>query len=72
MFNVSLATAYLNVSQNYFVSFSKLSSSQMPARDLDAGLLDQRMALEFVRDNAATFGGDGSKITIWGHSGGRF
>ncbi len=35
-----------------------------------AGLLDAVLALEWVRDNAAAFGGDASNVTIFGESGG--
>lgn len=29
------------------------------------GILDQRMALEWLRDNIKAFGGDPEKITLW-------
>lgn len=56
------------VSINYRLSmWGFLQSPEIVAEgSSNAGLLDQRMAFRWLQDNLASFGGDPSKVVIWG------
>jgi para-nitrobenzyl esterase len=67
------------VSTNYRLNvFGFLAHSGLAAEDAgypysgNQALLDQRAALEWVRDNIAAFGGDPGNVTIFGESAGSF
>ncbi|TBU25308.1 alpha/beta-hydrolase [Dichomitus squalens] len=60
--SVATSKPIMFVSVNYRVNtFGFLASSHVPASDLNAGLQDQRAALEFLQENIAAFGGDPEK-----------
>jgi len=69
--SVTVGKPIIFVSTNYRLNtFGFLASATVPLQYLNAGLLDQHAALQFVKSNAASFGGDPSKVTIWGQSAG--
>ncbi|GAM82932.1 hypothetical protein ANO11243_009180 [Dothideomycetidae sp. 11243] len=60
------------VAVNYRVAgFGFLGGSEIKADgSSNLGLRDQRLGLQWVADNIAAFGGDPTKVTIWGESAG--
>jgi carboxylesterase type B len=62
------ATPFVMVTVNYRLgALGWLVQEDIP-RNL--GILDQRLALQWVADNAAVFGGDAGRITLMGQSAG--
>lgn len=67
-----LGQPFIAVSMNYRLGmWGFLQTSQILAEgSSNAGLLDQRLALHWVQENIDAFGGDASKVTVWGESAG--
>ncbi|TLS24757.1 hypothetical protein PpBr36_08837 [Pyricularia pennisetigena] len=63
---------FIFVAVNYRVGgFGFMPGEEILAEgSANAGLLDQRMGMEWVADNIEAFGGDPDKVTIWGESAG--
>ena len=72
--NLAALTGAIVVAPNYRLGpFGFLRHSALVAEDTAAGnygLLDQRAAIEWVRDHIAAFGGDPNNVTIAGQSAG--
>ncbi|EGB09102.1 hypothetical protein AURANDRAFT_24910, partial [Aureococcus anophagefferens] len=75
-FELSSSGDVVVVSVNYrlgalgFLGSERLRSRDPKGTTGNYGLLDTIFALEWVRDNAAAFGGDASRVTIFGQSSG--
>ncbi|KKK25582.1 hypothetical protein AOCH_000074 [Aspergillus ochraceoroseus] len=73
-------SSMMNTNDNKFITveiqyrlgaFGFLSSDEVKAHgQANAGLLDQRFAMEWIRKHIAKFGGDPSRVTIGGESSG--
>lgn len=67
-----MGTPILGVSLNYRLSgFGFLVGQEaLDAGATNLGFRDQRLALQWVHENIASFGGSPEKVTIWGESSG--
>ncbi|KAL8403872.1 hypothetical protein RB594_008934 [Gaeumannomyces avenae] len=69
---IDVGQPFIFVAVNYRVGgFGFMPGAEIMAEgSSNAGLLDQRMGLEWTADNIAAFGGDPDRVTIWGESAG--
>lgn len=70
--SVKIGSPIIGVSINYRLgAWGYLWSSAVEkAGQGNNGFRDQRLALQWIQENIAAFGGDSEKVTIWGQSGG--
>lgn len=67
---VEIGRPFIGVSIAYRLSaWGFLQSQEVTGSgNTNLGLRDQRLALHWINENIGAFGGDGSKVTIWGES----
>lgn len=58
------------VSLNYRTNVFGFPTGPPGLRDLNPGLLDQRLAVEWTKRNIEGFGGDPERMVLWGESAG--
>ena len=70
--SISLGQPVLYVAINYRVGgFGFLAGSELQSEhNTNLGLRDQRLGLQWIQDNIEAFGGDPTKVTLWGESAG--
>jgi carboxylesterase type B len=70
--SVDLGQPIIYVAVNYRLGgYGFLHGKELAAEGgTNLGLRDQRLGLQWVADNIGAFGGDSSKVTIWGESAG--
>jgi triacylglycerol lipase len=70
--SVQMGKPFIAVSLNYRLqAFGFLfGSAALKEGVTNIGFRDQRLALQWIQENVAAFGGDPAKVTIWGESAG--
>jgi para-nitrobenzyl esterase len=69
---VVVVTANYRLGVMGFFAHEAISAESPDSTSGNQGLLDQRMAMQWVRDNIEAFGGDPRNVTIFGESAGAF
>ncbi|KAF9869272.1 carboxylesterase [Colletotrichum karsti] len=68
---VERSQRHIVVGINYRLGlFGFPNAAGLDPKEQNLGLLDQRLAVEWVRDNIARFGGDPKRVVLWGQSAG--
>ncbi|KDQ18274.1 hypothetical protein BOTBODRAFT_554878 [Botryobasidium botryosum FD-172 SS1] len=68
--NLKLPVIYVSFNYRLGIFGFPIGRDAIDNNALNLGFYDQRLAIEWVRDNIHSFGGDPSKITIFGESAG--
>lgn len=68
--SVKIGKPIIGINLNYRLGTLGFLSGSDEIKDFNSGLLDQRMLLEWVQENIRSFGGDPSRVTIFGESAG--